>query len=151
MDRAVRGVGADQDELARQPVAEDAAGEKSCDLRERPGCEHEPELRGAAQVEHGERERDRHDVRAEEGDRAACEQEPEVAVTQSRHPHGGYASAVRLSRVRTSLTSSMPTTPAKITPAASQSVSSAPTAAASGPATMSPSGIRTNDPSASYE
>jgi hypothetical protein len=85
-DDEARGVARDHDDAPRQAVAEHAAEREHRDLRERPGCEAQPDLRcAAAEIEHSERHRDRCEVRPDVGDRAAREEEPEVAVAQRLH------------------------------------------------------------------
>jgi len=130
-------------------IASNATREEGTDLRECPRREHEAEVGGAAEVEHGESERDRHDVRAEEGNRTAREEEPEVAVTQRAHRRRGYASAGRLSRVRTPGTARTASVTATPIAAAPQRVARTPICSAIGPARASPTGTRPSEPSAS--
>src|SRR4029077_8475001 len=64
-------------------VGDDAADEERPDLRKRPAGERDPGVRrGAGEVEHRERDRDRREVRPEEGDRAGGGEQPEVALAQ---------------------------------------------------------------------
>ncbi len=83
---ATRSVAGDHDGAARQAIAEHAAEGERCDLRDRPGRKGEADLgRAAAEVEDCERDRDRREVRADIRDRAAREEEPEVAVAEGLH------------------------------------------------------------------
>ena len=56
--RALDEVAADQDHAARQPVGEDAAEEEEDHHRDLAREQHDPEVGGAAEVEHREGERD---------------------------------------------------------------------------------------------
>jgi hypothetical protein len=71
-------VRADHDHPPRHPVADDAAEGEDRNLRERPGGEAEPDRGGAAaEVEGGECDRDRREVRPEVGDRAGGKEQAE--------------------------------------------------------------------------
>jgi hypothetical protein len=65
-----------------ETVSPDAAEEQQDDDGDLPRSEHDPEVRGrAGQVEHGEGERHGRHRAARHRDRAAREEEPELAVT----------------------------------------------------------------------
>ena len=77
---------ADQDEMARQPVGDDATDEEEHDLRQPGRGEHEPELSRAAVevVDDGKREGDGCDGRPEERDEPAREEQAELPLGERR-------------------------------------------------------------------
>ena len=110
----------DHDVLPREPVGPHAAREEEEHLPEDPREEDEPEIGGrTGQVEHRERDRDRHEEVAEGRDETGDEDAPEVPVAKRRGDHfsasyslrfaaslampvrgrGGFADAAVLSRV----------------------------------------------------
>ena len=80
---AVRRVGPDHDEPPRQPFGDHAADEQRRDLRERPGRERESHIGGrSAHAEDGEGNRDRREVRPEEGNCSGRKEQAEAPPTQ---------------------------------------------------------------------
>jgi len=78
-DGRARDVGADHHRASREAVAEHAPEREHRDLCERPRREREAHLgRAAAEVEDGERDRDRREVRPDVRDRTPGKEEAEV-------------------------------------------------------------------------
>jgi hypothetical protein len=79
-------VGRDHDEAAREAVADDAAEGEGRHLGDRPRREAQAHCGCApAEVEHGERDGDRGEVRPDVGDPSGREEEPEVTVVERLH------------------------------------------------------------------
>jgi hypothetical protein len=76
-------VGHDGDEVARQPIREDAADEQEGDQRQAVRGQDEAEVgRAARQVDDEQRERDRDDAIADDARRVGEPQQAKVAVAQ---------------------------------------------------------------------
>ena len=83
LHRGAQDVAAEHDRAPREPVGDDAAGEREDDARDRERREHAAERgRRAVDREHGERERDRDDRVADRGCDAAEPEQPEAALAQ---------------------------------------------------------------------
>jgi hypothetical protein len=70
-----------------QAIGPDPANEKEDDLWQRPRGEHEAEVGlRSREIEDGERERDRRDAVAEEGDKPSEEQQPKLPLAKWPEP-----------------------------------------------------------------
>jgi hypothetical protein len=75
----------------REAVRDHAADQQRRDQRERPAGHHDADLgRAAADLEHGERQRDPDHPVAQPGDRLREEQLPELAQAEHTHHRSGY-------------------------------------------------------------
>ena len=80
--RALDDAGADEHEVPRQAVGEDAAADHDERLDSLTNGEDDAERGGRADVEHGEGERDPGDTVADRGDHRPGEEQPEVALAE---------------------------------------------------------------------
>jgi hypothetical protein len=85
LDERAGEIGREHDRAPRQPVGPHATDQHEDRLRQDPGDQDDAEIgRGAAQVEHRERQRDREDAVAQHRDRLGPEEEREIALAQNR-------------------------------------------------------------------